>query len=460
MPAHHPNHPLIIIINMAVSEGVGSLRLPSNSTFRPSITHGFSYTGPLSIETAQESSFQEKIIPSNGMTSDPYEFVFEPMGDSYLDMSTIHMYAKLKIVKLDGTEVDNRFDVAPVNNLLNSMWRTIETKVNNVTVNPAASYNIPYKSMMENVIGIENTLNHYLVSSMFVMDTPAKYDTMSEENVGYMRLARLCTQNEQSSYNFDICGPFCNDFIRSDKHLAPGNKLAFRFTRASDEFCLLSKTDEKYKLLITDICLYGTRIRLFPHAQKEIIKEGKPDVYSCMHSEIKEFPLPAGVKQWNLKITNGSTLPKHIIVGFVLTEAHVGSYKKNPFNFQNFKLNRMNLKQDGRRYPQEPLRPDYENGMFAREYNHLFMNTGKYRINSGNCISLEAFKDGMNLYSFDNNPDSCYMVHKHVGKDGSMEVEPGWAAGLEESITAIVYLNYDEVITLEGSAGTPNVEVF
>ena len=138
-----------------MSEGVGSMRLtPDNCV--SSVSKNFAYYEPIPIEDGQASFFEEKVIPTNGLGSDPYEFVFEPMGDNFLCLNSMHMYVRAKVLDGDRLNIDDTDDVAPVNNLLSSMWRTIETRVNNVIINPNSSYNIPHKAMMESLLSIED----------------------------------------------------------------------------------------------------------------------------------------------------------------------------------------------------------------------------------------------------------------------------------------------------------------
>ena len=295
---------------------------------------------------------------------------------------------------------------------------------------------------------------------MFIPDTAGKYDDNTDENNGFKE--RKAWIKQSSNNEFELCGPICSNFLRSDNHLAPGNKLSLKFIRAPDEFVFLSPTpDAGYKLKILELAIYARRIRLFPHALNAVFDPRAIQRYVSDYTEIKEYSLPSGLSNWNSKLFTGGYLPKQIVVGMVETRALVGSYARNPFNFQHFNVSSINLKVNGVCVPQEPLRPDFPNGRCMREYNHLFMNTGKYRINSGNCISLADFKGGSTLFPFDLTPDQCNMYNIHVGKEGTMSLEITWSTGLPQGITILVYAVYDQVVMINGMVSDqPTVSVF
>ena len=438
------------------SEGVGSLRLPADCACESSIASNFDYYSPIKLEDAQESFFEEKVLPTNGLSSEPYEFVFESMGDSFLSLNSMYMHIEGNICKEDGTLINYPENVAPVNYLLSSMWKNIETKINNTTLNPSTAYHIPYKAHLETCLSIEDVYSAYPYAGGFFLDTDGKEEEFNRTNRGW-DIRRMAMGQDTG---FSLSGTICNDFLKADNHLAPGNKLTLKFIRAPDAFCLLTNEDEKYKIVISDIGIYARRIKLFPKAFPKVLNFHQNQRYLAPYTEIKEYPLTVGLNHWTMKITSGGALPKHAVVAFVETEALIGSYGKNPFNFQHFGINRINFKVNGMRVPQEPLQPDFENNIYMREFNHLFMNTGKYRVNSGNCITSKSFKNGMTIFPFDFSPDQCNMYHMHVGKDGILELELEWSKALEKSITVLVYVSMHQVIQLKGENSIPLVSLF
>ena len=432
-----------------------SRETPHLTKVEPCIAKNFGYHEPIVTEGAIESGIEKKVLPLNGST-EPYEFIFES-EDEFLCMNNLCMYLKCKIERSDGRDIpaftkkDSRVSV--VNNTLHSIWSDIETRVNNVPINPSSAYNIPYKSFLENVLSMEDGESNFLSCSNWAMDSPELGDTNKSANAGFRKREAFIRRG--NSYTFDMTGPICADFLRADNYLAPGNRLTLRFNRASSAFTILTDGVEQYDIAILDFYILANYVTLYDNIN--IIKPTEKQRYAFSYTEVKEYPLSVGVQQWKSSLITSSNLPKQMIFGFVATEAQVGSQKRNPFYFQHFNIKNIAVQVNGMRFPQESLKPDFGKGLFMREYNHLLMNTGKFRVNHGNSISPELFENGLTLFAMDFSPDLCHRFHRHAGKTGSLELDLQWKNALTEGVTIIVFSIYDNVLELEQSGGFPHI---
>ena len=438
-----------------MSDGIGKLRTPKGCHCTPSIAQSFDYYGSIPVESAQESFSEEKILPINGTVNGPYEFHIDSVGDSFLCLNNIYMYCKARIESTDNDD-DRVPNVAPVNNTLGSMWREVETRVNNVPINPNSAYNSAYKSYIETILTHDEVHSHAVDGGLFAMDTPGRYNHCVDENIGYAeRRDRV-----DNGRVFDMCGTVCSDFLRSNNHLAPGNRLTLKFTRSDDKFLLMSDDPLDHKLVILEIALFIRRIHLRPEAIKNVLKPNAIQKYLSTYTELKEFPLSAGLRQFSTKLYTGEHLPKQFVIFQVHTVAQLGQYRFNPFYFYHHTVNHINLKLNGASVPQEPLTPDFRHGIVMREYHHLFANTGKTRVDSGNCVSVEAFKDGAAIFPFDLTPDQCNGHHVHGGTDGCLELQMKWSRPLDDATTVMVYAVFDQVVFIKPDTHIPEVEIF
>ena len=133
--------------------------------------------------------------------------------------------------------------VAPAHFTLNTMWQSIEVKVNNTIINPASTHNIPFKAVMESHLSVGESNTNWLAASMFHPDQRGKAGEATDDNKGFK------SRREAAVGGFDMSGPIPVDFLHVDNHLAPGNTLSLKFTQALDSFVLNTATDEKYRLL-------------------------------------------------------------------------------------------------------------------------------------------------------------------------------------------------------------------
>ena len=85
---------------------------------------------------------------------------------------------------------------------------------------------------------------------------------------------------------------------------------------------------------------------------------------------------------------------------FVSDTTFAGSYTKNPFNFKNFKIKRMDLFRNGMRVPRFGYQPNFTKKIYYSDYLTFQEQLG---FNQGDrCVNLipVEWADGFNLYSF------------------------------------------------------------
>ena len=441
--------------------GVGSMRIPSNISTHGSIARGFQFAEKIPVEAAQIGYIEEKWLPTNGTHSDPFEFVIPASHTHWLLLNSLYLDLHFQICQEDGL-VCQRPEVGPINLILQTLWKSIETKINDIPINPTSATGIAHKALLSTVLSLEGDdtqQNNAVSGQLFVMDTPDEYDSLDQtKNTGWK--ARISAGHRGPGQNdYFLAGAPYVDFLQADKHFAPGNKLTLTFHQNSSKFALLCAGPTKYKIVIKRLELYGRRMVLEPSVHQKILSQNSVFNYTCQHTELREIHLPKGSKEGSYRINHGGPFYKQILLVQVATAALVGDYKRNPFYFRNYKLNYLEIKENQKSHPTDPLTPDYTNGDFMRAYLKLFQNTGKYRKNAGNCISHRQFRDSMNIYANDRTPDMCLGSHLHVGKDGTIDVIIKREEALPENITLLVFMIRDQIITINRDTGLPFISV-
>jgi len=62
-------------------------------------------------------------------------------------------------------------------------------------------------------------------------------------------------------------------------------------------------------------------------------------------------------------------------------------------------------------YALKPLQPNYNEGLYVRTYNSLFVGTNRINRDEGNFITREDYKGGYSLYAFDLTADLAETDH-------------------------------------------------
>ena len=130
-------------------------------------------------------------------------------------------------------------------------------------------------------------------------------------------------------------------------------------------------------------------------------------------------------------------------------DAYSGAIQKSPFNFKHNNINFITIYRDGVQIPSKLLQPNFANNRFICSYTRLFTQTGQYHPNTGNAISREQFKNGCALFAFDltSQLDSAEVGFELI-KHGNIRIEIHFADAVEQTMTAVVFAENDNLVEI------------
>ena len=73
--------------------------------------------------------------------------------------------------------------------------------------------------------------------------------------------------------------------------------------------------------------------------------------------ETRIITIPQNVTSYNIDNLFLGNVPKNLVIGFVANTAINGRYHMNPFHFQHFNLNKLQVQVGSKFYPPTPLTP-------------------------------------------------------------------------------------------------------
>ncbi|KAK3933085.1 hypothetical protein KUF71_017346 [Frankliniella fusca] len=330
------------------------------------------------------------------------------VGYAYLDPAHMLLYIKQKIVNADGSDItaaDNS-DATLVNYGLHAQFCQIDASING-TVISQSSMTYPWRAYIEAFLNYDKAAKDtHLQQRMWHEDTAGHHDSLdSNQNLGLAwRRSRTKLSRE-----FEMMGPLHLDICNTDRLLLNNCTLRVKLTRSRDAFALMStKGTEKIKFL--DVKLYKN------HLQNILLID-------C-HSVLS--------------------------LGFVDNHAYNGDYARNPYNFQHFNLNYLQLHVDGQAVPSHPLTPDFSKDLYMECYNTLFSGTGIHWKDEGNGISWSDYPKGNTLFVFDLSPDlSASEPHWNLQRQGTMRLDLRFAAPLPQPINCVVYAEFQNLIEID-----------
>ncbi|XP_043271245.1 uncharacterized protein F54H12.2-like [Venturia canescens] len=414
-------------------------------------------------QTTIEGSNWVHYKPISSLTDDsPIEFVVPGQGDEYIDLA--HTMLSLRVqIKTPSTSLQAEGskdapkelpEIAPVNNLLHSMFNQVDVYLNQKLVSPPNNA-YAYRAYIETLLNYGPAAKKsHLTSVLWSDDTPGKMDDTSfKNNIGLRERAKLLSAGK----TVDLIGHLHCNIFNQERFLLNGVEMRLRLVRARDSFCLMSsQPDISCGLNISEATLLVRRTKIAPgvllsHARALAKTTAK---YPLTRVEVKAISLHGGVHGETIDNIVLGQLPKRIIIGFVDNRAYNGNVQMNPFNFQNYKINYLSLYVDGAQVPSRPLQPDFtQNNLYIGAYHTLFSGTGIHFLNEGNSINRENYPKGYCLFAFDLTPDLSANTSSHwnLVKHGSVRIEVRFAEALASTVNCIVYAEYDNVLEIDAS---------
>ena len=407
---------------------------------------------PEKMEMAINRGIDGFVRPTGGVNNrGPYEFTLPPQNSSYLQMGSIHLFGEMHVVHTDDSALEAGEAVSVVNLLGPSLFEKIEVLIDGKVFTTSSASLANYKMYFETMhsYGADARSTH-LKMKVFELDTPGAFEDMQLQPEGANNGFHGRASKIRTSRRLQFITDLASDFLRSDRLLIPRKEVRIRLSRSPDAFCILSNTVREYKIVFQQLKLYYKRIYLH-----EPVSEGfnrdlarHPARYELNHTEMRNFTV--GMGQANVSLTDvyRGALPKSLIIGFVNTASFNGIQHLNPYNFQHFNLSTIYLKVNGLTVPSDPFTPDFENGLYVREYHNLFQSTGAFGLGRGNSIGYRAFKNGSTFFPFDLSPDNCHGYHLHPKIDGTLDVELRFSEPLPQSITILIHATFDNLVKI------------
>ena len=177
--------------------------------------------------------------------------------------------------------------------------------------------------------------------------------------------------------------------------------------------------------------------------------ESIPALFPINRVSVRTHSVAAGLSTliWD-NIYQGQ-LPNRVFVGMVDNDSFTGNYKKNPFNFKHYNINKIGCFANGESLPTQPLKLDFENDHYLDGYRSLFTSTGKLNRDEGIDVSRKEYKSGFSLFGFDISPSICNGGHQEPIKRGTLRLELVFQKALRNTVTVLLYADFDNTISID-----------
>ena len=359
---------------------------------------------PVMQQTFLQKEFDRKFHPiATIQPASPIEFFVKNSEKLYLDLNSSRIMVRCQVQKKDGTPMPDAAacKTGAVNLLLHSIFKEVTVQFNNKTVSdPSNMY--AYRSYLETLINsTKETQKFRLKTEGWHRDKSENMDEAEpKDNTGLVERRKYCAE----SPDIILIGRPHADVFHIDKLIPPGIDMSIKFMPHDDKFIFMSAEGANFgpKLVIKEMNLIIHTKQLsdsteFAHRSLVGEKNMRLPYNRVM---MKHVAIPSGSSTICLDNIFTGALPDLVVMGFVADAAFSGSYTANPFNFQNFKIKRLDMFANGNKVSQMGYKTDYAKKLYNDGY---FTFQDQLSFGEGErCINLtpEEWANGFNLYSF------------------------------------------------------------
>ena len=378
------------------------------------------------------------------------EFASSGSNETYRDLSQTFLRLKVCLRAEDGMVPIVDQEVACVNNLLYSLFQTLEVYLGGKLVCREDYYG--YKSYVESLLNFSaEAARTHLTSAMFYLDTPGEVLTAGDANEGFRKRKSLLAGGRSCElYGRVRCGLFNQPLL-----LPQGLDLRVKFTFAPESFYMWgAEGADVLKLHIQDASLYTRNVILSPplllsHAR---ILAQTNAVYPMKRVECKAFTVPPGSRNITLNSVSTGRLPSFLCCAMLENSTFNGNRHQNSFAFVHKSVTSVSIFVNSLEHKIGPMDFNSTNSTYAFAYYSLFASTGADSRPTPHMITPEMFSHGTFLVCKDLTPDASGNTgHSNIPNSGEVRIELTFAVAIETAVTCLVLLEYDATLEIDSS---------
>ena len=336
------------------------------------------------------------VAPTGGLTDNgPYEFSLTGDSSFHKILNLTRLFGEFHLLDPTTSElIEEAVDVSFVNNIGHSWISSIELFFNDKNVIDQSTQSYAYKSFIENCLSYSNHKKESDFSGSYWVNDDDNFNKFKRADSVALEKRRKLLEGDK--YNKGFFAINLNiDAFKSPIYLFPGINIKLKIHKAKDDFFLMSDG----KKAVFRIKKLNMRFRLV-QAQETFVNQAKavglgttsPAFIPFTQTKIRSYLCVKEVSSFNWTNCIRGIIPHQVIVAFVDHQAYTGNFTKNPFAFENFGVQKINLKVNGQSYPATPYSVDFENGDFMDIYDDMLRSVGFSEINESAGISKSEFR--------------------------------------------------------------------
>ena len=375
-----------------------------------------------------------------------FDFTFEPTN-LYTDLGEALLYLQYKVCKEDGTRLAADSDAAPVNNILHSLFSSVQLLINGEKVT-GNSEEYPYKAYLLTLLGHKKGTKDTLLKGTvkWIRDAEGQVNFRAQNPGWVARRTEARTKETLCAVGRPII-----DLLNQCKLLPSHCELKFIFERSSKAFYMMGANDTPFYIKITkaEMSIRHVLVRdevVDVHNAAVHNPKFGPFNFPITRTKVTKHTLDGGSQEYSWTKPDTSQIPTRVVIGLVKETASSGALDENPYYFTNFGLKEIEVKFDEQKFE---IKTDFPQQKVARAYYQLYKDTGLLASDESCDISFNDFLDGYTLFAFDLTPDRAPEdARVNLLRQGKLTISLKFANPTTHAISAIMCSFYDNLIQL------------
>ena len=411
------------------------------------------------IQSSIEEDLNTDLRPATAPdTKSVIEFNFTTDEKEYLRLNKTKLYLRMKISITKGGSgsviLDDWKNISVCNNLLNSMFKQVEFWIGDRLVDPPHQ-TYPYKTYFEKIFGKSNDVKRTSAALGFwtenISNDPETLISDFSEMIKPFPNATELSEGRE----FELVGKIHLPMFEQRLDLLGGCKLKIKLIPNDPSFYIKCNDKVRVKKIdITECYLTLKGVKVSPTIVG--IHESTLNVENARYFLLDNYVIPHTINQGSQDISldnlHDGITPDRLFVAFVDHQAFNGVHNLNPYNFQNFGVNYLQLYKNGTPVGL-PKTPNFKKGWYSNEYFDLFEVTNQDSVDTCITITKDQFTKGFNIFSFRIQPDLVTGGAKQLGylnpiKTSNIRLHLRFDEPLKKTITALIFFNYDQMLQL------------
>lgn len=402
----------------------------------------FDYYAPQYIQRSINGTYYDKleVVGNSVKRGSPIEFKI-PKSQDYTALHDTKLQIRVKVTKKSAAAVDagTTDKQCVANNLLHTIFENVEIHINgHMKENAGGLY--PYRAFLDTLLSLRHdAMDRRGVLEGWKKDAPGTWATVEKPTSGPLKDR---TEPFKSSTIVTLYGRIHSDIMMQGLCIPPSTEIKIRLIPAKDNFALIAEAGKELEVHIVEANLWVARVSASPSLQvahEKMFTQHVP-ILPMRKVTLKTDTIPAGLMTKKFTSLFDNELPDRFILGFLSNGSKDGALASNPFQFQHFGVNSLQVTIGGRQIPSNAYTPNFAaGGDYIREYAALLEELNVDEGDSTIDISKEEFADGYSLFPFRIVPRSRGGEILAAPVVGDLSLELKFAAALTEVVNVLIY---------------------